>query len=109
MSAFESSDKAAPATSGPDARRVFGAVLFVMILLKMALAAELSLFGDEAFYWQESRALAWGYSDVPPLTPWLIRLGTAYLGHSELGVRLPFLVLGTLVPMLVIAWARRFV
>ncbi len=57
---------------------------------------QLPLFGDEAFYWLESRHLAWAYDDVPGLTAWLIRLGTGIGGHREWAVRLPFLVLALL-------------
>ena len=51
-------------------------------LAKLWVAATLAPFGDEAFYWQESRHPAWGYSDLPPLTAWLIRLGEALAGHG---------------------------
>lgn len=53
-------------------------------LVELMLAARLSPFGDEAFYWQESRHLAWGYSDLPPLSAWLIRLGETVAGHGHL-------------------------
>ncbi|WP_236585611.1 hypothetical protein [Dyella sp. EPa41] len=81
-------------------RAVFLAGFVTLFLLKLMLAATLSPFGDEAFYWQESRHLAWGYSDLPPLTAWLIRLGETVAGHSLLGMRWPFLVLGSTLPWL---------
>ncbi len=31
-----------------------------LFLIKLMLAATLSPFGDEAFFWQESQHLAWG-------------------------------------------------
>lgn len=64
-------------------------------------------FGDEAFYWQESRHPAWGYSDLPPLTAWLIWLGERIAGHGLLGMRWPFLLLGSALPWLVALFARR--
>lgn len=70
------------------------------------LAASLPLFGDEAFYWLESRHPAWGYSDLPGLTAWLIRAGTEAGGMTALAVRAPFLALGALLPWLVIGLAR---
>jgi len=83
-------------------------IVFVLLLLgRVAIAARLSPFGDEAFYWQESRHLAWGYSDLPPLTAWLIRLGEAIGGHGLLGMRWPFLLLGSILPWLVVAFARK--
>jgi 4-amino-4-deoxy-L-arabinose transferase-like glycosyltransferase len=75
--------------------------------VKLVLAAELQPFGDEAFYWQESRHLAWGYSDLPPLTAWLIHVGEALAGHGVLGMRWPFLLLGSSLPWLLVALGRR--
>ncbi len=68
-------------------------------LFKLGLAAQLAPFGDEAFYWQESRRLDWGYSDLPPLTAWLIRAGEALCGHGEIGLRAVFLLLGAVLPL----------
>lgn len=79
----------------------------VLLALKCAVAATLSPFGDEAFYWLESRHPAWGYSDLPPLTAWLIRLGEGVAGHGVLGMRWPFLLLGSVLPWVVVAFGRR--
>jgi 4-amino-4-deoxy-L-arabinose transferase-like glycosyltransferase len=75
---------------------------------KWLLASRMGLFGDEAFYWQESRHLALAYSDVPGLTAWLIRLGTDLFGSNYFAVRSLFLLLGTLLPLLVYSLAREF-
>ncbi len=88
-------------------RRAFIAVFTVQLLIKLALAVHLPLFGDEAFYWQESRHLAWGYSDLPGMTAWLVALGTGLGGHSTLAVRSVFLLLGALLPWMVVSFARR--
>lgn len=85
---------------------MFLAGFVTLFLIKLMLAATLSPFGDEAFYWQESRHLAWGYSDLPPLTAWLIRGGETVAGHGLLGMRWPFLLVGSLLPWLVRAFAR---
>jgi len=83
-------------------------VLFVVeLVLKLLIASRLSPFVDEAFYWQESRHPAWGYSDLPPLTAWLIRLGEGVAGHGLLGMRWPFLLLGSVLPWLVVGFARQ--
>ena len=47
------------------ARRWFIAVWVLLLLVKLAVAARLPLFVDEAFYWQEGQHLAWAYSDLP--------------------------------------------
>ncbi|HEX7815885.1 ArnT family glycosyltransferase [Dyella sp.] len=77
-----------------------------LCILKLAVASHLSPFGDEAFYWLESRHPAWGYSDLPPMTAWLILLGERVAGHGLLGMRWPFLVLGAALPWLVVWFAR---
>ena len=87
-------------------RRGFLAAFVLLLALKVAIAATLAPFGDEAFYWQESRHLAWGYSDLPPLTAWLIRFGEAVAGHGVFGMRWPFLLLGSALPWLLAAFAR---
>ena len=71
------------------------------------VAATMSPFGDEAFYWLESRHPAWGYSDLPPLTAWLIWLGERVAGHGLVGMRWPFLLLGSALPWVVVAFGRR--
>jgi 4-amino-4-deoxy-L-arabinose transferase-like glycosyltransferase len=87
-------------------RAVFVIAFALLCMIKLMLAATLSPFGDEAFYWQESRHLAWGYSDLPPLTAWLIRLGESVAGHGLLGMRWPFLLIGSALPWLVRNFAR---
>jgi hypothetical protein len=83
-------------------------IIFVVALaLKVVVAATLSPFGDEAFYWQESLAPAWGYSDLPPLTAWLIGLSEHLFGHGRFSMRLPFLLVGAALPWQVGAVARR--
>lgn len=88
-------------------RGAFLIAFLVLLAARITVAAHLSPFGDEAFYWQESRHPAWGYSDLPPFTAWLIRLGETVAGHGPLGMRWPFLLLGSLLPWLVVAFARR--
>lgn len=87
-------------------RDAFVTVFVALLAIKLLIACTLSPFGDEAFYWMESRHPAWGYSDLPPLTAWLIRLGEAVAGHSLIGMRWPFLLLGSVLPWLVVWFAR---
>ncbi|GLQ97474.1 membrane protein [Dyella mobilis] len=88
-------------------RAAFVTFFLCLLGVKLLLVLELQPFGDEAFYWQESRRLAWGYSDLPPLTAWLIRLGEAVAGHGLMGMRWPFLLLGSCLPWLLVAFGRR--
>ena len=79
-----------------------------LLLAKLWLAAHLQPFGDEAFYAQEGRHPAWAYSDLPGLTAWLAWLGTTLAGDSIFAVRLPFVLLGSLLPWLVWRIAARW-
>ena len=88
-------------------RGAFLIAFVALLVLKCMVASTMSPFGDEAFYWQESRHPAWGYSDLPPLTAWLIWLGERAAGHGLLGMRWPFLLLGSALPWVVVAFGRR--
>ena len=88
-------------------RKAFWIAWTVLLATKVVLAATLAPFGDEAWYWQESRHLAAGYSDLPPATAWLIALGETLFGHGALAMRAPFLVLGALVPLILVRIGRR--
>ncbi|NII10311.1 glycosyltransferase family 39 protein [Oleiagrimonas sp. C23AA] len=88
-------------------RAAFLGSFIVLSAFKVMIACTLSPFGDEAFYWWESRHPAWGYSDLPPFTAWLIGLGEALAGHGLIGMRWPFLVMGAALPWLAVAMARR--
>ncbi|MBB6183619.1 glycosyltransferase family 39 protein [Oleiagrimonas soli] len=95
-------------TSGGTRWRAAFLIAFTLLqTLKCVVAARVAPFVDEAFYWQESRHLAWGYSDLPPLTAWLIRAGETLAGHGLLGMRWPFLLLGATLPWMVVLLARR--
>lgn len=92
----------------PCLRVKFIAAWTALAALKLALAAVLPPFGDEAFYWWEGRHLAWAYSDLPGASAWLARLGVEVGGQSGFGLRWPFLLLGLAVPWLLVRIARRW-
>jgi len=92
---------------GQRARRMFWTLWTLVLAAKIALAARLPLFVDEAFYWQEGQHLAWAYSDLPGLTAWLTRLGVELGGTHPLALRAPFLAIGALVPWLLARLAMR--
>lgn len=81
-------------------RNLFWALWTLVLLLKLAVAAKLPLFVDEAFYWQEGRHPAAAYSDLPGLTAWLARLAVELGGTNTLALRAPFLLIAALVPWL---------
>ena len=54
----------------------------------------LDLGPDEAYYWDWSRQLAWGYYSKPPLIAWVNALSVGLFGVSAEAVRLPAVILG---------------
>lgn len=89
------------------AKRTFIALWAAATLCKCALAWQVPLFVDEAFYWQEGRHPAWAYSDLPGLTAWLTRLGVELGGHGSFGLRWPFLAIAAVLPWWIVVIARR--
>mgnify|MGYP000592663100 CR=1 FL=1 len=92
------------------ARRAAVVVVLLSVglgVLHLWLAGTLELSPDEAYYWTWSREPALAHPDHPPLCAWLIVLGTAVAGDTALGVRWPFVVLGTLLVPLVFVAGRR--
>lgn len=73
-------------------RARLAAAALAVFALRFFLAAWLGLGDDEAYYWHWAQRLSWSYFDHPPLTAWLIRAGTALLGHHPFAVRLPGLL-----------------
>jgi len=74
-------------------------VLLIALLLVarwiFAACAPLELAADEAYYWDWSRHLDWGYFSKPPLVAWIIRLATEVGGSTAFAVRTPAVLLGT--------------
>lgn len=89
------------------ARRWFVGLWLVACAIKLALALQLPVFVDEAFYWQESRHLALAYSDLPGLSAWLAWLGTELGGNHAIALRLPSLLIGALIPWLMVRMTTR--
>lgn len=98
-----------PALDEDDARhwRLSLAVLALASALRLALGAALPLFEDEAYYWVWSRRLAPGYFDHPPMIAVLIRVGTALLGDTPVGVRVFPILAGSSAALGAMLVARR--
>ncbi|MBN9554388.1 MAG: glycosyltransferase family 39 protein, partial [Alphaproteobacteria bacterium] len=77
-----------------------------MIGVRAIMAAWLPLSADEAYYWLWSKDLAAGYYDHPPLTAFLIRLGTILFGDTAFGVRFAGVLLSILASVFVWQAAR---
>jgi dolichol-phosphate mannosyltransferase len=67
----------------------------------LVFSAFVGLSGDEAYYWQWSRHLDWGYYDHPPFVAYQIAFGTWILGQNELGVRFVTVLLSTAILWLI--------
>ena len=81
-------------------------ILAASTVLRLVLAALVPLFPDEMYYWEWSRRLAGGYFDHPPMIAVLIAGGTAFLGHTPMGVRLLPILAGTFAGLCLILAAR---
>lgn len=66
------------------------------VLLRLILIARIPLSAPEAYYWEWSKHLAWGYFDHPPMIAYLIKLFTLIGGDGGFYVRLGPLVLSIL-------------
>ena len=73
--------------------RIAALCVFVLLLLRAIMAAQLPLSADEAYYWLWSLHPAAGYFDHPPMVAWLIRAGTFLFGDTPFGVRLAGVIL----------------
>lgn len=90
---------AAPVAKRPSGQRwpkIWGPRMWKLLALVAVLFAYrlwvvrhsgISLFFDEAQYWDWSKHLAWGYFSKPPLIAGLIWLSTALFGSGVLGVK----------------------
>ncbi len=79
-----------PSAPVSDARRfdlAAGLFLLAATLFRFWYAAHHELVQDEAYYWQWSRHLDWGFYDNTPLAAVVIRACTSVFGVSEAGVR----------------------
>lgn len=72
----------------PLAKKLFFGGLIVFAIFKLYYTTQIPLTGDEAYHWEWSRHLAWGYYDHPPLIAWLIAFFTAIGGHTLLWTRM---------------------
>lgn len=86
---------------------VAGIAAFAALKLWALAVTPLQLAGDEAHYWEWSRRLDWAYYSKGPVVALLIAAGTAVLGDTELGVRVPALVTGTLAGLVLFGFAWR--
>jgi 4-amino-4-deoxy-L-arabinose transferase-like glycosyltransferase len=85
-----------PVRPGAPWERSTIALLGLLVIWRVAYAVmlPLDLAPDEAYYWDWSRRLDWGYVSKPPLVAWIIAAATQVAGVSEAAIRLPAALLG---------------
>ncbi len=64
------------------------AVVLLIYRLGVVHYSGISLFFDEAQYWDWSQQLQWGYYSKPPMIALLIKLGTLVFGDGIIGVKI---------------------
>jgi len=82
--------------------------LFLVFELGAAAFGPYGYYIDEPYYLACARRLAWGYVDLPPLSPFVLALTTALLGHSTLAIRLPAALAGAATAFVTGRMARFF-
>lgn len=82
-------------------------ILGLLFLLRIGLALifPLPVSGDEAYYWDWSRQLAWGYYSKPPFIAWAMGFADWTIG-GELGIRVHAAIYAT-VGLAAWAWLAR--
>ncbi len=82
-------------------------LLLLLTLFRFWYDTQHELLQDEAYYWQWSRHLDWGYYDNTPLMAPVIRLFTLLLGTNALGVRAGATVCALLAGFFIYLLAKR--
>ena len=82
------------------------AIVAAVTLMRAISDFKLPLTGDEAYYWEWSRHLAFGYVDHPPAVAWTIR-AFAWLGTIPGAVRIGFVLCGVVATLAAAAAATR--
>jgi len=90
-------------------KRLIVLMFVVLVAARAIMASQFDLFSDEAFYWLCAQRPALAYADHPFMTAMLVRVGTALVGDTVLGVRLLFVLCGAALPFAVFALARPLV
>lgn len=95
------------AAAGVISRRVLGCIAVLAVFRLCYLRwVPLELAADEAYYWDWSRQLDWGYYSKPPMIAWLAAAATGLGGASEWVLRTPAVMCGALALWGVFSLAR---
>jgi 4-amino-4-deoxy-L-arabinose transferase-like glycosyltransferase len=88
--------------------RRFGWLLLGLFLCRALLLAisPLTLSGDEAYYWEWGRNLAWGYFSKPPFIGWWMGFAGWLGGDTTFGLRIWALIFGTFATAVLFLFGR---
>lgn len=81
-------------------------LLIFLFCLQLLIGSGFELAHDEAYYWVFSKKLDWGYFDHPPVVAFLIRI-YSFFPHTEISVRLGFIVLQMLSVLILLKLAPK--
>lgn len=107
-----------PAAARPPGQRwprVWGPRLWKLLALALVLTlyrmwvidhSGISLFFDEAQYWDWSRHMAWGYFSKPPMIAGVVWLSTQLFGSGVLGVKALSMLIYPLTALAMVGLAR---
>jgi len=77
-------------------KNTFNLVLLATLAIKLILAYTMPMSGDEAYFIRWAQHLDFGYYDHPPMVGWILHV-MLYLGSSEVLLRLPSILVSTLI------------
>jgi len=93
MNALRSGVITSKGVAAANATTIVWIIVGLVVLARGVVAFTVPLTGDEAYYWEWSRHLAFGYVDHPPLVAWTIA-AFAPFAHRPGFVRLGFVLCG---------------
>ena len=85
--------------------QMFAWVFVLRVAFVLTFPCDLS--GDEAYYWEWGRHLAWGYFSKPPFIAWIMALAGWTGGNTAIGLRLWAALLGSGSMLVTFFLARR--
>ncbi|MEM7183344.1 MAG: glycosyltransferase family 39 protein, partial [Spirochaetota bacterium] len=74
-----------------------GILICIKLLLHLLAINQYGYFIDEYYYLAQSKNLALGYVDHAPLSIWILKLATLFIGDSLLSIRLISALAGMMV------------
>lgn len=96
-----------PAIWGPRLWALIGLALVLLLYRTWVVHhSGISLFFDEAQYWDWSRSLQWGYYSKPPVIAAIIRASTTLFGDGVIGVKMLTMLLYPATALAMVGLAR---